>query len=218
MPVWFRIVTPLRVACAVALVLVAGCASQPRGKSPSTPAVPALVAHGLVSPVQVRVDRIKALLRSGVVPLERHAVAGYLDALDARLRGAIAGNTADIVRVDRALVVVLPARVIFGPDVAELTPAGEKFLAAIAEVLRGESALMVEAACHTDRLGEAADNEAFSKRRAELARDTLAAHGLDALRVITVGPGDHYPVADNATADGRRRNRRVELSLVPIVR
>jgi outer membrane protein OmpA-like peptidoglycan-associated protein len=176
------------------------------------------VAHGAVTSAEVRRERIRDLVRSGVKPLQRRAVAGYLDALEDRVRAAIAGNTAAIARVDGDLVVVLAARVLFAPDAPELTPAGEKVLATLAEVLRAESALLVEADCHTDRLGNSEDNENFSKRRAEFVLATLAAHGVEAQRVIAVGSGDHYPVADNATADGRRQNRRVELSLIPIVR
>jgi outer membrane protein OmpA-like peptidoglycan-associated protein len=195
---------------------VSSCASHPGGKTSIAPT--AVVAHGVVSAAAVRSERMKTLVQAGVAPLGRHAVSSYLAALDARLRGAVAGNTVDIAEVDGVLVVVLPARVLFEPDLAKLTPLGEKFLAALAEVLRGESQVLVEAACHTDRLGTVADNEAFSQSRAALVRDALAAHGLDALHVIAVGSGDHFPVADNATADGRRRNRRVELSLLPVVR
>jgi len=176
------------------------------------------VAHGAVTSADVRMERIRELVKSGVKPLRRRAVAGYLDALEGRVRAAIAGNTAEIARVDGEVVVVLPARVLFAPDAPELTPAGEKFLATLAEVVRTESALLVEADCHTDRLGNPEDNEIFSKRRAELVLATLVAHGVEAQRLIAMGSGDHYPVADNATADGRRQNRRVELSLIPIAR
>jgi len=160
---------------------------------------------------------MKELIRAGVVPLTRKAAAPYLNALAGRLRTAIAGNAVDIAQVEGALVLVLPARTLFQPDLTTLTPAGEKFLATLANVLRGEQALLLEAACHTDRLGLPADNTIFSQQRADLVRDTLVARGLDAQHIIAIGSGDQYPVADNATADGRRRNRRVELSLLPIL-
>jgi len=204
---------------AALIAAVAGCVSPPATKPPpAPPAAPAVVAHGAVSSAQARAESIDMLIKSGVTPLERPAVAGYLDSLDGRLRAAIAGNTAAIARVEGEVVVVLPARVLFEPDAAQLTPAGEKFLSTLAELLRGETALLVEAACHTDRLGTADENEAFSTRRAELVLATLTAHGLDTRRVISVGSGDRFPIADNATADGRRQNRRVELSLIPIVK
>jgi len=206
-----------RGACGALIAVLAGCAGQPGEKPPVKPP-PAVVARGPVTSAEARMATIRALVKSGVMPLERGAVAAYLAALEGRLRAAISGNTAEIARLGGELVIVLPSRVLFAPDAAELTPAGEKFLSTLAEILRGESALLVEAACHTDRLGSAADNQAFSRLRADLVLATLVAHGLGAERVLAVGSGDHYPVADNATADGRRRNRRIELSLIPIVR
>ncbi|HZF17133.1 MAG TPA: OmpA family protein [Steroidobacteraceae bacterium] len=207
------------IAITAHLALVGACAVQPPVKpAPLTPAAVATTAHGAVTPAEARREKMKALVIAGVAPLEAPGVPAYLDALDARLRPTIAGNTAELVRVDDELVVVLPARALFAPDAAELTPAGEKFLAGLAGELHGEKALLVEAACHTDRLGNPQDNEAFSRRRAELVLATLTTHGLDAGRIIAVGSGDHFPIADNATADGRRQNRRVELSLIPITR
>jgi outer membrane protein OmpA-like peptidoglycan-associated protein len=201
------------------IAAVCGCAPPPVTKpAPPPPPKAAIAAHGAVSSAEARAERIDELLKSGVAPIERRALPAYLDSLQSRLRAAIAGNTADIARVEGELVVVLPARVLFEPDAAQMTPAGEKFLATLAELLRGESALLVEAACHTDRLGNTDDNQAFSARRAELVLATLTAQGLDGRHVISLGAGDRFPIADNATADGRRQNRRIEVSLIPIVK
>lgn len=204
-----------------AALAIAACVSQPPPKpaEPAPPVAPAaVVAHGAVSSSAARAERIDLLLRSGVTPVERSDVASYLDSLQANLRKAIAGNTAQLARVDDEVVVVVPARVLFSPDAAELTQAGEKFLRTLADALHSESKVLIEAACHTDRLGNPADNAAFSKRRAELVLATLVTHGVDAGHLMAVGSGDLFPVADNATADGRRRNRRLELSLMPVVR
>jgi outer membrane protein OmpA-like peptidoglycan-associated protein len=207
-----RMLVRLAAACAVA-VLVA-CASQPTQKSAALPAV----AHGAVSSTEQRAEKSRVLVQAGVTPLQIRAVPAYLHALEARLRPAVAGNTAQLVRVDSEVVVVLPTRVLFVPDAVELTPAGGKFLAALANTLGSESALLIEATCHTDRLGSAADNESFSARRAELVRATLTAGGIDPRRLMAIGSGAQFPIAGNATADGRRLNRRVELSLIPITR
>ena len=97
-----------RFACGALLAVLVGCATRPTAKPPVTPPpAGALVAHGAVSSVEVRTERIRDLVKSGVRPLQRRAVAGYLDALEGRVRAAIAGNTAAIARVDGELVVVL---------------------------------------------------------------------------------------------------------------
>jgi len=208
-------------AAACALVMLTACASQLTPKSgagkPATAPLPA-IAHGAVSSAEVRAGKVKLLLQAGITPLQAQAVPAYLDALQAKLHSAIAGNTAQLARAQSEVVVVLPARVLFVPDAVELTPTGGKFLATLADTLRGETALLIEASCHTDRLGSAADNESFTALRAELVRATLTAAGIDPEHLMAIGPGDQFPIADNATADGRRLNRRVELSLIPITR
>jgi outer membrane protein OmpA-like peptidoglycan-associated protein len=64
---------------------------------------------------------------------------------------------------------------------------------------------------HTDSVGSDAYNQSLSERRANAVRDVLVnQYGVGADRVNAVGYGESRPVADNATADGRAVNRRVE--------
>ncbi|MGL4319158.1 MAG: OmpA family protein [Pseudomonas sp.] len=64
---------------------------------------------------------------------------------------------------------------------------------------------------HTDSVGTDAYNQKLSERRADAVRDVLVnQYGLTADRVSAEGYGESKPVADNATADGRAINRRVE--------
>jgi outer membrane protein OmpA-like peptidoglycan-associated protein len=64
---------------------------------------------------------------------------------------------------------------------------------------------------HTDSVGSDAYNQGLSERRANAVRDVLVnQYGVGADRVNAVGYGESRPVADNATADGRAVNRRVE--------
>ncbi|MGO3128037.1 MAG: OmpA family protein [Luteimonas sp.] len=64
---------------------------------------------------------------------------------------------------------------------------------------------------HTDSQGDAARNLALSTARAEAVTDALRQHGIEASRLVAEGFGEAEPLADNATAEGRARNRRVEL-------
>src|SRR5690606_8574996 len=64
---------------------------------------------------------------------------------------------------------------------------------------------------HTDSVGTDAYNQSLSERRANAVRDVLVnQYGVGASRVSSVGYGESRPVADNATAEGRAINRRVE--------
>jgi outer membrane protein OmpA-like peptidoglycan-associated protein len=68
---------------------------------------------------------------------------------------------------------------------------------------------------HTDSVGNSAANQRLSEARANAVVDYLRAKGVDAKRMIAVGFGDTRPIADNATAEGRARNRRITIVRVP---
>lgn len=64
---------------------------------------------------------------------------------------------------------------------------------------------------HTDNLGTDAENLALSQARAQSIVDYMAGKGIDPARLTAVGKGEGEPVADNATAQGREQNRRIEV-------
>ena len=68
---------------------------------------------------------------------------------------------------------------------------------------------------HTDGVGSVPYNQGLSERRAAAVKSWLLAHGAaDGARMQTVGYGKSKPVADNATPEGRFKNRRVEVLIV----
>lgn len=98
---------------------------------------------------------------------------------------------------------------------ADLAPASEAVLARVAQSLVAHDSVRVEVGGHTDSTGRAATNHALSRRRAETVRAFLVARGVAPSRVEARGYGPSRPVATNRTADGRARNRRVELRRLP---
>lgn len=102
----------------------------------------------------------------------------------------------------------------FGSGQARLTPAAAASVRALGLYLAALDAPQVEVVGHTDSQGEAGANQALSQRRAEAVRAALAEAGLAAARIRAAGAGEDRPVADNATAAGRARNRRVEIVVV----
>jgi OOP family OmpA-OmpF porin len=67
---------------------------------------------------------------------------------------------------------------------------------------------------HTDGIGSDAYNDKLSVRRAESVKAYLVSKGIEPNRVYTEGKGKKQPVADNKTAEGRAKNRRVEIEVV----
>lgn len=99
----------------------------------------------------------------------------------------------------------------FETDQARLLPEGRLVVEQIATVLNSEPGLKLSIEGHTDDSGDAARNQALSLARATAVRDALVALGIDAARLRTAGHGSSQPVAANSDADGKAKNRRVEL-------
>lgn len=91
-----------------------------------------------------------------------------------------------------------------------LTPVGAGLLDEVIDALEKFPFVPIEIGGHTDNQGDPAENLDLSERRAQTAFDYLVAHGQDPERFVVVGYGEDVPVASNATADGRARNRRIE--------
>lgn len=87
-------------------------------------------------------------------------------------------------------------------------------LDALVDRLKGVAFEVVIAVGHTDSVGSAAYNQRLSLARAESVKAYLASKGVDRQRIRTEGRGETQPVADNATAEGRAKNRRVDIEVV----
>jgi outer membrane protein OmpA-like peptidoglycan-associated protein len=105
----------------------------------------------------------------------------------------------------------LPGSVLFDFDSAQIRPDAERTLAEVAEVIKGYARRPVRVEGHTDSVASDDYNLKLSERRAASVRAWLAGKGVEAARLATRGFGETRPVADNATPEGRQRNRRVEV-------
>lgn len=101
----------------------------------------------------------------------------------------------------------------FASGQATLTAAAAASVRAIGAYLQAGAALDVRIEGHTDSQGQPAANQALSQRRADAVRDALVAAGVPRARIESRGQGSAKPVADNASAAGRAKNRRVEIIL-----
>ncbi len=85
----------------------------------------------------------------------------------------------------------------------------------IYELMKMDMALNVSIEGHTDNVGDAQSNKKLSGDRAKSVMDVLVAEGIVKSRMSSIGWGQEKPVADNRTADGRTKNRRVEIIKKP---
>ena len=102
-------------------------------------------------------------------------------------------------------------RLEFQSGSSSITPASENELRDIAGVLSTNPQAYAEVNGYTDNVGDDAANVKVSQARAKAITNVLVRFGVDRSRVRAQGYGEANPVADNVTAEGRQRNRRVEI-------
>jgi outer membrane protein OmpA-like peptidoglycan-associated protein len=112
---------------------------------------------------------------------------------------------------DNQLKLDIPSDISFDTGRADIKPNFQPILDRFAQTLNANAGTTVRIVGHTDSTGSDAVNEPLSVNRAANTRQYLAARGVDPARISIDGRGSREPIADNSTAAGRAKNRRVEI-------
>ena len=107
--------------------------------------------------------------------------------------------------------IVIQADALFDFDKSVVRPDGKKSIDEAIAKLKGVDVEMVIATGHTDSIGTDAYNQKLSERRAAAVKDYMVSKGIPAAKITTIGKGESQPVATNKTAEGRQKNRRVDI-------
>lgn len=103
--------------------------------------------------------------------------------------------------------------IFFATGSFKLLPKSFKSLDEVATILKSDDLLQIQIDGHTDAQGDDAKNQALSENRAKAVKDYLVGKGVPDSRTNSTGYGETKPVADNKTAAGRAKNRRVEMTV-----
>jgi chemotaxis protein MotB len=165
-------------------------------------------------------DQIAAL-QAKIADLEQEkaAVAQTARGLEDELRSDLESKDVTISKLQGKLTVNILDRVMFDSGEAILKPGGETVMRKIAALLAQHPDLKIHVIGHTDNVpirSRFTSNWELSTARALAAVHFLTEKaGVDPRRVGAVGYGEYRPIADNATAEGRSKNRRIAITILP---
>ncbi|PJK07095.1 cell envelope biogenesis protein OmpA [Lysobacteraceae bacterium NML08-0793] len=213
-------------AAAIAASLLAGCATYTGQTAapddPSRTRQGALIGAGigavagLLAGKDATDRRQKAMVGAGIGGLAGAGIGVYQDRQEAELRRQTAGTGIEVQRDGDVIQLNLPDGVTFDFNKTDIKPQFYPALNNIARTVSEYNQTIVEVAGHTDNVGSLAANQTVSDRRASAVGEYLIAQGVMRARVEMRGYNYQYPVADNATEQGRAQNRRVEIRLIPL--
>jgi outer membrane protein OmpA-like peptidoglycan-associated protein len=207
------------VAALAALLLVGACATDPEtgqqtitrgGKGALAGGVGGALLGGLIG------GNTGALIGAGVGSISGGAVGGYMDRQERELRAATANTPIEVVREGNEIALKLPDSISFDFNSAVVRPELRTELEQVATVLNAYPSTVIGIFGHTDNVGSQAVNQRLSEQRAQSVAGSLQSFGVPQARMQTQGFSFNQPVASNDTDEGRAKNRRVEIRIVPV--
>ncbi|RLT97439.1 OmpA family protein [Ketobacter sp.] len=204
----------LVVASVLGAISISGCAIDPYTgeQKVSNTAIGAAAGAVVGAAVSSKKDRAKG----AAIGAALGGGAGYyFDYQEKILREKLQGTGVSVTRLENGGIQLnMPGNVSFPTNQYQLLPSFYDTLDSVAIVLKEYSKTAIQVTGHTDSTGSFEHNQQLSERRAESVKSYLASQGVASSRLHSNGYGPRYPVASNATPEGRAANRRVEIQIL----
>jgi outer membrane protein OmpA-like peptidoglycan-associated protein len=197
--------------------LMTACTTNPytgeqQASKAATYGAGAAAVCGLIGAMDSSKKARNAALGCGIVGA---GVGAYMDVQEAKLREQLQGTGVQVVREGDNIRLIMPGNITFETDSYNLRPDFYPVLNSVGLVLAKYADTTMRVTGHTDNTGSRQYNQTLSERRAKSVADYLATQQVQQSRMYVQGMGFDQPIADNGNADGRARNRRVELYILP---
>ena len=141
----------------------------------------------------------------------------YMDTQEAKLRKQLRDSGVSIQRDGNKINLIMPGNITFATNSSNINTSFTRVLNSVALVLEEYNKTLIVVSGHTDSIGSVHDNQRLSEDRAGSVANYLRGQKIISDRLEIVGFGEGQPVANNQTAQGRELNRRVEITLLPII-
>lgn len=116
--------------------------------------------------------------------------------------------------VEKATAPVILNKVVFDAGQTKINKDAYTQLDSIVTALKGNTAMKIEIGGYTDNVGDETLNKKLSESRAKAVYDYFVSKGIDESRMVYAGYGSKNPVAENNTAEGQKKNRRIEIKIL----
>lgn len=203
------------VAATAAVLLISGCAnmnmSDTQRRTATGAGVGALAGAVLGSATGGKAGT-GALVGAGVGALGTYIWSQNMEKQKREMEAATQGTGISVSQTaDNQLKLDIPSDISFATGKSDIQGNFAPVLDRFADGLRNNVNTDVRIVGHTDSTGSDSINNPLSLQRANSTRNYLTARGVGGTRIQTEGRGSYEPIASNSTADGRARNRRVEI-------
>lgn len=210
-------------ASLVSCALVAGCTTtdpntgeRKASNTAKDAGIGAIAGAVLGAATSSHKDRTRGVLTGAAIGGTIGGVVGHrADKQEAELRDKLANSGVEVQRQGDTINLVVPGAISFDTNSAQLAPNFYESLNKVATSLKQYPDSNVQIVGHTDSTGAASYNQQLSVNRANAVVVYLSAQGVEQSRMQAVGMGASQPVADNKTIEGRAKNRRVEIKIIP---
>lgn len=192
-------------------VSLASCSSWSRKQKGAAIGATAGAVLGGVIGKQSDNTAVGAILGAAIGGAAGAYIGHYMDKQAAELERDLEG--AKIERVGEGIKITFDSGILFDFDKATLKEESKRNLEKLGVILNKYADTNVLLEGHTDATGSEEYNLELSRRRAQAVANFLAGLGVNPTRFTIMGYGESQPIADNATEEGRRLNRRVEVAI-----
>lgn len=161
-------------------------------------------------------DDKRAVIGGAVGAAAGAAIGAYMDKQEQELRTEMQGTGIEIDRQGDNIVLNMPDSITFDTAQSNIKPQFYSTLNTLGSTLTQYDQTRIRIAGHTDSRGSLQYNQELSVNRANSVRAYLQSQNVPPARMYAQGFGETRPIADNNTDIGMAKNRRVEITLIPV--
>jgi outer membrane protein OmpA-like peptidoglycan-associated protein len=192
-------------------LIVTGCASTNAEKGAAIGAVLGAIAGKGTGDH----DKSRYVWGAALGAITGGAVGGYMDKQEEEFRNQLADSGVQVVRQGNDIFLQMPGDITFATNSSRISSDFYPVLDDVANILRKYDKTLLQIEGHTDSTGSNQLNQNLSESRANSVRNYLSQQQVYSQRIRTYGYGESSPIANNQTVQGRAKNRRVELRIIP---